>query len=147
MKKVIGIGNVFRQDDGVGPFVIQRLKERGGFAGVELIQDSGESFRLLEAWKDASLVILVDAVLSGRSSGDIVRLDVGVDPIPKELFPCSTHAFSLAETIELARSLDQLPAKMIVYGIEGKNFEPGEGLSSEVETVVENVIELILEDV
>ncbi len=33
--------------------------------------------------------------------------------------------FRSDDSIELSRSLNQLPAHLIVYGIEGKNFEAG----------------------
>ena len=31
--------------------------------------------------------------------------------------------------MELARELDRLPARLVVYGIEGEDFEAGEGLT------------------
>jgi DNA-binding transcriptional LysR family regulator len=56
-------------------------------------------------------------------------------PLPKSGFRCSTHAFGVAEAIELGRGLGNLPQYLVVYGIEGKNFAAGVGLSAEVEEV------------
>ncbi|HKC86245.1 MAG TPA: hypothetical protein VKG02_09745 [Blastocatellia bacterium] len=39
----------------------------------------------------------------------------------------------MAEAIELARALGNIPQRLMVYGIEGKNFAAGVGLSAEVE--------------
>jgi hydrogenase maturation protease len=39
----------------------------------------------------------------------------------------------VAEAIELARALSNFPQRLVVYGIEGKNFAAGVGLSAEVE--------------
>jgi hypothetical protein len=39
----------------------------------------------------------------------------------------------VAEAIELARALGALSRSLVVYGIEGKNFAAGVGLSYEVE--------------
>ena len=39
----------------------------------------------------------------------------------------------MVEAIELARALGNFPQPMVVYGIEGKNFAAGIGLSAEVE--------------
>ena len=58
---VIGVGNEFRHDDGVGPRVIERL--RGRLPGeVELVVTDGDAVRLIEAWSGASLAVVVDAV-------------------------------------------------------------------------------------
>ena len=43
----------------------------------------------------------------------------------------------LPEAVELARELDRLPRRLVVYGIEGESFEAGEGLSPAVETTVD----------
>jgi hydrogenase maturation protease len=48
-----------------------------------------------------------------------------------------THAFSVAEVVEMARTLGHLPQRLIVYGIEGKDFESGLGLSPDIETAAE----------
>ena len=90
--------------------------------------------------------MLVDAVRSGAPPGTIHRLDARAAPIPTGFFHYSTHAFSVAEAVELARSLDQLPPHLIVYGIEGENFEAGVGLSAAVEQAVESVVERAAED-
>ena len=60
-----------------------------------------------------------------------------MEEIPRSFFHYSTHAFSVAEAIEMARALGQLPRRLVVYGIEGKNFESGISLSPEIETAAE----------
>ena len=67
--------------------------------------------------------------------------------VPAGFFHYSTHAFSVAEAVELARSLDQLPPRLIVYGIEGENFAAGMGLTSSVEQAVEAVTEQVAAEV
>jgi hypothetical protein len=37
----------------------------------------------------------------------------------------STHAFSVAEAVELAGALGRLPARVDVYAVEGKDFRAG----------------------
>jgi len=59
--------------------------------------------------------------------------------LARKLQAISTHAFSVAEAVELARALNQLPPRLIVYGIEGKNFDSCVGLSPEVKLAVEEV--------
>lgn len=136
---VIGIGNLYRRDDAVGLIVARRLKEKN-LDHVEVLEMSGEGAALIEAWRGAEKVILIDAVRSGAEPGTIFRFEAHRQPIPTEFFHyLSTHAFSVAEAIELARTLNKLPPCLIVYGIEGKNFEAGEGLSREIELAAHEV--------
>ena len=135
---VIGLGNDFRRDDGAGRIAARKIKEAAG-EEVCVIEESGEGAALMEAWRDAEFVILIDAVHSGAAPGTIHRIDARVQPLPSNFFHYSTHAFSVAEAVELARALGQLPPRLVVYGIEGRDFSSGEALSTEVAAAVEEV--------
>jgi hydrogenase maturation protease len=143
---IIGVGNEYRSDDAAGIAVARRLRALFP-TGVTILEESGEGTALMEAWQGAAWVMLVDAVRSGASPGTIHRLDARAAPLPMGFFHYSTHAFSVAEAVELARSLDQLPEHLIVYGIEGANFAAGVELSPAVEQAVEAVVERIAEEV
>ncbi len=143
---IIGVGNEYRRDDGVGIAITRRLRALFP-TDVTIMEASGEGAALIEAWKGATWVMLVDAVRSGAPPGAIHRLDARAEPMPSGFFHYSTHAFSVAEAVELSRSLDQLPPHLIVYGIEGENFAAGVGLSSAVKQAVEAVVERAAEDV
>jgi len=143
---IIGVGNEYRGDDGAGIAVARRLRER--FLGrVTVLEESGEGAALIDSWRGADWVMLIDAVRSGAQPGTIHRLDARAAPVPTGFFHYSTHAFSVAEAIELARSLNQLPPHLIVYGIEGDNFAAGPDLSPAVEKAVETMVESAAEDV
>ena len=142
---IIGVGNEYRGDDGAGIAVARRL--RALFPnGPTILEESGEGAALMQAWQGAAWVMLVDAVSSGAPPGTIHRLDAGAAPLPAGFFHYSTHAFSLAEAVELARSLDQLPSHLIVYGIEGENFHAGLELSPSVEQAMEALVEQAAEE-
>jgi hydrogenase maturation protease len=142
---IIGLGNQYRRDDAVGLIVARRLKEAAP-EHVRVLEESGEGAALMELWKDADAVILIDAVHSGAKPGTLRRLDADTQPIPTSFFHYSSHAFGVAEAIELARALSQLPPRLIVYGIEGKTFEPGLGLSPEIEKAAQEVVKRVLGD-
>ena len=135
---VIGLGNSWRGDDGAGPAVARALLDEVQ-ARVRVYE--GEPVGLIDDWSGADTVIVVDAVSSGAAPGTIHRLDPLSDPIPAALSQGSTHAFGLAETIELARALDRLPERLTVYGIEGERFAAGDELSPPVGAAVEAVRE------
>jgi len=142
---VIGLGNEYRRDDAVGRIVARRLKASRG-DNVRVVEESGEGAALMEAWKGADFVILIDAVHSGGAAGSIHRFDAAAQPIPSRFFHYSTHAFSVAEAVEMGRTLDQLPAKLIVYGIEGKTFDSGMGLSVEADAAADEVLRRVREE-
>jgi len=142
---VIGLGNEYRSDDAVGRAVARKLKAN---AGEEFCvkEESGEGGALMEAWKDADFVVLVDAVESGGLPGTIRRMDARTTVIPSELFHCSSHGFGVSEGIELARALKRFPAHLIVYGIEGRSFALGVGLSPEVEAAADEVVRRVKDE-
>ena len=143
---VIGVGNTFRGDDGAGIFVVRQLATRVP-AGARIIEESGEGAALLELWKAAASVFLVDAVESGAPPGTIHRIDANAAPLPSRFFHCSTHAFGVAGAVELARVWNILPPRLIVYGIEGRSFSAGTGLSAEVEQAGASVEQRMLDEI
>ena len=142
---VVGVGNAWRGDDAAGLVAARRLREL--LPGVSVAECEGEPVGLVDAWSDAGAVWLVDAVSSGAAPGTLHRIDAGRGAVPRALFRASTHAFGLAESIELARALGTLPQGVVVYGIEGASFAAGEGLSPEVEEAVGRVVDSVREEV
>ena len=135
---IIGLGNDYRGDDAVGRVLARKLQAIAG-DNVRVLEESGEGAALMESWKSGDFVILIDAVHSGGAAGTVHRFDAATQPVPGSFFHYSTHAFSVAEAVELARALNQLPPRLIVFGIEGKNFDSRVGLSPEVRVAAEEV--------
>jgi len=143
---VIGVGNEYRSDDAVGLVVARRFRELS-LENVTVIEESGEGANLMESWKGADMVILIDAASSGARPGTIHCINARAEQVPRGLFRYSTHAFSVGEAVELARAMNRLPPRMILYGIEGESFEEGVMLSRVVEESVRRVIELVLKHI
>ncbi|NUM54566.1 MAG: hydrogenase maturation protease [Candidatus Hydrogenedentes bacterium] len=139
---VIGVGNRLRGDDAAGPRVADNIRSRA-LPGVHIIDHSGEGASLMEAWQSGETVFLVDAADSGGESGQIYEFAAHERSLPARFFRYSTHAFSVAESIELARVLDRLPARLHVYAIEGRDFGAGGTMSTEVSRAVEVVSDRI----
>jgi len=142
--RVIGVGNPFRCDDGIGPLVAREVKKR--VPHLEVMEASGEGAELMELWAGAETVIVIDAVSSEAKPGVIYRFEAHREALPAFLFSGSTHRFGVAQAVELARALGKLPKRVIVYGIEGKSFRFGTELSPEVEAVVETAARRVLEE-
>ncbi len=132
---VIGIGNAYRGDDAAGLAVADRIRVAAP-PGIEVLRHEGEPVALIDTWDQARAVYLVDAVSSGGQPGSIYRFDATAQPLGAQFSRRGTHAFGVAETIELSRALGRLPLQLIGYGIEGRSFGPGAGLSPEARRAV-----------
>lgn len=143
---MIGVGNLYRSDDAVGTLIARKIKSIA-LDRVAIKELSGEGTSLMDSWLGHDKVFIVDAVSSGASPGCVHRMDASSEPIPSKFFSCSTHDFGVAEAIEMARTLDQLPRQMLLFGIEGKNFQHGERMSAEVEQAMELVVDEILQHI
>jgi hydrogenase maturation protease len=143
---LIGVGNPFRSDDRAGRVVVQQLR-KGLPPGIPLLEETGDGAELFDAFAGADCVILVDAVQSGAPPGTIHRFDACTEKLPGWFSHSSTHTFGVAEAIELARTMGELPGKLIVYGIEGLDFSAGTELSPEVAESVPVAANLILQEI
>jgi len=143
---VIGVGNPYRGDDGVGPAVARAVADLA-LESVTVLEHSSEGAGLLEMWEGRDMVILADAVSSGGMPGTVHRLDACATPIPVGLFHHSSHAFGVAEAVELGRAVGRLPPRLLVYGVVGERFASGNGLTGAVEGAVSGVVDCIVRDV
>jgi hydrogenase maturation protease len=137
---IIGLGNSHGGDDAAGILVARGVASRG----IESMEQEGSPLDLIEMWQATDSVIVIDAVSSGCNPGTIHIWDVSVADLSKDVFRSSTHAFGLAEIVRLARTLDRLPKRLTIYGIEAARFEAGAPPSPAVLEAVERVIDQIV---
>jgi len=135
---VIGVGNRWRGDDGAGLAVARRVRELAP-AWVEVRELEGDATALVEAWSGAEHAVVVDAAESGAPPGTVRRFDAAAGRLPVHSLRSSTHAFGVADAVELARALGRLPGRLDVYAIEGASFTAGGSLSPEVERAVDDL--------
>ncbi len=135
---VFGIGNLDRGDDAAGRAVAWHLR-RCSPANVEILEHDGEGTALLARLDGAAVAFLVDASASRAAPGTVRRFDVSAKPLPDLALGLSTHGFGLANAIELARALGQLPPRCVIYTIEAGSFEAGAPLSPPVQAAVAEV--------
>ena len=142
---IAAIGNPDRGDDGFGPAVADRLRGRVP-AGVRVIERAGDVLGVIEEWAGFSAVVVVDAAAPISQPGRIHRLDLhGQSQSPLVAFARgSTHAFGIAEAVELARALGRLPRHLVVYLVEGERFDIGAPMSAAVSDAVDGVAQTIL---
>ena len=143
---VIGVGNPDRGDDAAGRAVAAALRE-AGIAGVCVTESDGDPVSIMDAWSGMALAVLVDAMVSGAPPGTVRRFDATEDRVPTAAHFASSHGMGAVEAIELARSLARLPSRVLVYGIEGASFDPGDPLSEAVAGGVEIATGMVVAEV
>lgn len=142
---VIGIGNPFRGDDGVGWAVIDALEGKVD-EKISLKKIRGDVAELLHYFGTYNHVFLIDACHGNTPVGSWHRVDALKEPVLLEKSPTSTHGLSLSEAVSMAKALNGLPSKLIIYGIDGDNFSLGEQLSLPVAKAVPHVVQSLLKE-
>ncbi len=131
---LIGVGNPYRRDDGVGPAFAASLREHD-LPGVSVQVCDGEPSRLLDAWAGAELAIIVDAERSERGVPGLITRRT-LHPAPAEGLPpvsqSSTHGLGIFEAVRLAQALDRLPERLVVFAVEVGDVGYGTQLSEAV---------------
>lgn len=122
---VVGLGNPFRGDDAAG-LLAARMIAGSRRDGLRAILCDGDPLSLLDHWQPASHFVLIDAMHSGGTPGEIrqLTLDQALQPA-RTKFRFSSHDYGLREVLRLGQCLHRLPAHVTVYGIEGRRFEIG----------------------
>jgi hydrogenase maturation protease len=141
---VIGVGNEYRRDDGIGPALVAAL-ERLAPAGVRVVVSDGEPVRLIEEWAGAPLAVLVDAVVCEPSSpGTVHRTDLADPGAGLGSVPASSHSLGIPDALRLAAALDRAPDRLVVYAVEAADLGFGTELSREVAAALPGLVSAVL---
>jgi hydrogenase maturation protease len=125
---VVCCGNADRGDDAAGPLVARRLRK----VGIAACEHSGEALSLIDMWRGAGEVVLVDAVVTGKRCGSVSVWDPLAAPLAGPAALTSSHSLGLAAAVALARTMGWLPRRLTLYGIEARRFDLGRPPSNAV---------------
>lgn len=137
---VLGVGNELKSDDGVGPFIISKLKEENIENKNLLFIDSQtvpENFTGKIRKENPTHLIIVDACLMGLKPGDMKIVNknefanIGI----------STHSMSLSFFVKyLEKDTD---FSIIFVGFEPETMEFGDKPTPKVEKATMEFIEIL----
>ncbi len=137
----MGIGNRLRKDDGIGPFIIEKLRKK---IKEKILIDAGETpenYLEFIISKNPEELIIIDAADFGEIPGKW-RVFTEEDIRREKIRSFSTHSIPLSLWIELLkRELPNLKVKLI--GIQPQETDFGEGISDILKKKVEEVIKYI----
>jgi hydrogenase maturation protease len=138
---VIGIGNDFRRDDGVGLSVAQRIAERD-LPGVRVVSGVSEPTALLEAWGGVARAVVVDAATGVNTAPGRIRRWTAPDLETTTVV--SSHALGLAQTCALGQALSRMPDELVVFTVDVADTDHGIGLTPAVAAAVPDLVDLIV---
>lgn len=142
-----GIGNVLLGDDGVGPYVLRLLESQYEFSDdVELADLGTPALDLTHQIVGLRSLILIDSVASDEPAGTVVsyRKEDILNVAPAERL--DPHSPALSECLLAADMLGASPENVLLVGIVGASYEPGEPLSPPVRQSVGAAIEAVLQE-
>ncbi|HTV95521.1 MAG TPA: hydrogenase maturation protease [Steroidobacteraceae bacterium] len=142
---VLALGNPDRGDDAVGGLIAQALA--GRLPADVAVMACRDVLGTIDAWAGFDGLVCVDAAAPLGNPGRIHRLDLAMSPLPADGSLTSSHAFGLAEVIELARRLKLAPPQVIVYAVEGRCFERGAAMTPAVAAAVRGAADHIVAEI
>ena len=150
MKKtvVLGIGNVLWADEGFGPTVVARIKERGMVPDdVDIVDGGTQGLYLLPLIQDSGRLLVFDAVDFGKQPGEIIVLRDGEIPAFFGQHPLSLHQTAFTDVLAAAALTGAMPETVTLIGVQFENLDAwGGGLSPAVAAAVEKVMEIACDE-
>lgn len=132
--RVIGIGSVLMSDDGLGPALVERLRNGWQFPStVELVDAGTPGPELLYLLQDVGAVLIVDAVRGAGPPGTMrrYRRDELLEGAPEARL--SPHDPGLRKTLLTLELVGGLPSRLELLGLVPGRVELGTQPSSVVE--------------
>lgn len=148
---VLGFGNPVRQDDGVGVYVVQRLKDAlNEVASVSIFDMGTSAFETLFKIKGHDHVILVDAVINSEQEvgtlfkmpADEIEASIQDDPM------VFLHGLKWDQALSYARKMlgDDYPERIDVYLIAISDTQFNIGMSDAARAGGDRLVSILKEE-
>lgn len=128
---VIGLGNPYRGDDGIGLAVLDCLRDSYDLpAEVLLIEGADWGMNFLPLVEEAQQLLLLDAIEMGEPPGTPIRL-AGLE-VPQHFDrKLSPHQADIRDLLQAADMRGRLPPDLVAIGVEPMPGRIGQRLSHE----------------
>jgi hydrogenase maturation protease len=136
---------MYMGDDGFGLRVAQALKKKDLGGNISVQEYPEMDLAIIGDLQDASKVIIVDTLRSGKKPGTIskyifTRRTQDLAELP------SLHSMKLSDLLDIAVSSGILTCPVVIVGVEPRDDSPGTELSIEVESAFPKVIEAVMKE-
>lgn len=145
---VLGVGNTILTDEGVGPWVVERLRALNPDApGVTWMDGGTLSFSIAAVVEDAEYLVVVDATELRADPGTVrVFVDEEMDKMLGG-HGRSIHEVGLMDLMNMARLTERLPRRRALVGIQPElvdwGTEPTAAVGAAMPVAARAVAELI----
>lgn len=141
MKGIIGLGNILRGDDGIGPLLAQKINEKRLPPNVKVYDLGTGGLKILHVLKDLKKVIIIDTVRFNGKPGDHIFFK------PNEVKSLKNdkgqHNPDLFNLLEISKNLDEAPETILIFGIQPGRISNASVISPEVKSKIPIMIDKI----
>lgn len=143
---VLGIGNVLLTDEGIGVRALKELERRYTYpTNVELLDGGTAGIELLRHIRNRDYLIIIDAMKCGQEPGTVFRVEG--DEVPAAFRTrISPHQLGLSDLLAAAMLTDELPANLVLYGVEPESIDIGLDLTETVEANVDKLVGAVADE-
>ncbi|MDH7506423.1 MAG: hydrogenase maturation protease [Candidatus Thermoplasmatota archaeon] len=151
MKKicVIGVGNPFRCDDGIGIILLNKLIEQKNLfpKKIDFIDGGTGGLNLLHVISRYDIVFFIDAMQLNAEPGSFRLFTLDEIKLFKKTKSFSTHTDQLPQLIEISRQLGELPKQLFIFGIQPKDMSFGSDLTIELKEKINIIFDNLITNI
>jgi len=145
---IIGLGQYFRSDDGIGLRVIDALIERGLDKEFRAVSLGGDGLSALAYFtEETSRILFVDCALMDLAPGEYRVFCPGEVASRKTLQHLSTHESDILTLIELARRACESIPEIRILAIQPESLEAGTALSKPLADMLDVYVQTALAEI
>lgn len=139
--KVIAIGNILMEDDGVAIVVIKKLKEKLEKRNIQVIIGETDFDYCISLIKDGDFIFFIDATYYEKNPGEITVVPMENYVYKKKYY--TQHSYSLVDLVKLYFK----NIKGYIIGIEIGEVAFNYGLSNILEGKIEHISKEIFKEI
>ncbi|MCX8123022.1 MAG: HyaD/HybD family hydrogenase maturation endopeptidase [Spirochaetes bacterium] len=144
---ILGIGNMFQKDDGVGVHVVQYMQQHNVPlpASVKLLDGGTAGFNLIQYMLGYDKLVIIDALRVQDKPGSIYRFSG--NHLKAQSPQVSLHEMGIAEVLRVLQLKGARPEVEVIGIVPEDIWSLDTSLSPSVEGSIPKVVELILDSV
>ena len=144
---IICLGNPLMRDEGIGVGLASELSQRlADHPKVEVLDLGTGGLTIMHAIVGREKVVFVDCALMGEAPG-VIRRFTPQEVVSKKIKTrYSLHEGDLLEILKISTDMGECPDDIVIFGIEPKQIDHGEGLSEELQSNIRHYSNTILKE-
>lgn len=144
---VLGLGNPLMADEGIGVYLVERVRESAAeYPAVDFVDAGTGGLSILHHIEGRRKAVVIDCAFMDEPPGAIRRFTPEEVRSTKVLAHQSLHEADLMRIIAMARQLGQAPDEIVIFGIQPERVEFRQGLSRTLAEKIDKYVSMILHE-